>query len=418
MPRFRNALLLWFCTSLLAAHSHAAESTVRIVPLAELGVDVELGPPVVVAVSAPDETRWGHHQFPKLSALPKGEILLTYNAGADDNAAYGHPGPAYVSRDGGTTWQKYAGEPALAISHSPVSAIGNGEFLCLPFAPGIDVRALANMPQPCGKYFCYAPRNYYRLAELPPTARNYLQDLAAYRWTPATDVWKKETLHYEDRDALAWTSEQGKQSILSRTSFEYPLFRAADELYYADFKWRYANRDGSIPRGMVVTCMASRDNGRTWERRGIIGADEVGSLHFGEGSLAETPEGKLVAVLRSTCEKEHPLWIAWSADRGQTWTERHELWPRGVLPVLQRLESGPLVLAFGRPGLQLSISIDAASQVWSQPLDVATQSCGYSGLIPLDRHTLLLAYSDFKHATADGKKCKAILVRKVKVRTP
>ena len=121
MPRFRNALLLWFCTSLLAAHSHAAESTVRIVPLAELGVDVELGPPVVVAVSAPDETRWGHHQFPKLSALPKGEILLTYNAGADDNAAYGHPGPAYVSRDGGTTWQKYAGEPALAISHSPVS---------------------------------------------------------------------------------------------------------------------------------------------------------------------------------------------------------------------------------------------------------------------------------------------------------
>ena len=39
-------------------------------------VAVELGEPVVVAVSQVNEARWGFHQFPALTRLPDGTILL------------------------------------------------------------------------------------------------------------------------------------------------------------------------------------------------------------------------------------------------------------------------------------------------------------------------------------------------------
>ena len=38
-----------------------------------------VGPPVVVALSEPGETRWGWHQFPALSLLPDGEILCAFS---------------------------------------------------------------------------------------------------------------------------------------------------------------------------------------------------------------------------------------------------------------------------------------------------------------------------------------------------
>ena len=95
-------------------------------------------------------------------------FLLTHNASADDNAAYGEPGPAFVSGDRGQSWKPYAGEePRITISHSPISAVGAGEFLCLPFAPSIDVRMRSEMPEPVGQYFCYAKRNYFKLDACP-----------------------------------------------------------------------------------------------------------------------------------------------------------------------------------------------------------------------------------------------------------
>ena len=48
--------------------------------------------PVVVALSEVGEDRWGHHQFPTISALPDGRLFVTYNDTPDRNDAYGQPG--------------------------------------------------------------------------------------------------------------------------------------------------------------------------------------------------------------------------------------------------------------------------------------------------------------------------------------
>lgn len=57
--------------------------------------------PVPVAVSEPGEKRWGFHQFPAISRLPGGRLLVTFNDRPDRDEAYGTPGPAYVSSDSG-----------------------------------------------------------------------------------------------------------------------------------------------------------------------------------------------------------------------------------------------------------------------------------------------------------------------------
>ena len=60
---------------------------------------MKLGDPIVAAVSDVGETRWGFHQFPNLSRLPDGRIVLTWANAADASETHGHPAPCCVSRD-------------------------------------------------------------------------------------------------------------------------------------------------------------------------------------------------------------------------------------------------------------------------------------------------------------------------------
>src|SRR3990172_8783865 len=83
---------------------------------------VTISEAIPVALSEPGEERWGVHQFPTLSALPDGRLLVTYNCTGDRDSEYGWPGPACVSGDGGLTWARAdAGNPSLAISNSVIS---------------------------------------------------------------------------------------------------------------------------------------------------------------------------------------------------------------------------------------------------------------------------------------------------------
>lgn len=398
----------------------AAEARFEISPRFDDRIDLQLGEVVVVAVSGDVKSNWGHFQFPKLSPLPQGEILLTFNDSADDNAAYGHPGPAFVSRDQGKTWQAYQGtERAIAISHSPISAVAGGEYLCLPFGTSLDVRKIDKMPAAVGEYFCYANRKYYLLSECPPRVKQYASELPGYRWTPATGKWVPEKIRYELDHALIWTSEQSNGSILSRNSFEYPLLAAYGELYYPDFKFRYLNRDGKVPAGMVVTCMVSRDNGRSFESRGVIGGDESGKEHPSETAIAATGDDGLVCVGRATCESRKPMWITYSRDRGRTWSDRETFWPFGVMPLMTRLDQGFVVLTYGRPGMHLMVSVDGRGREWTQPrtLLAGDKSCGYASHLKIGTNELLLAYTDFAHSDTEGQTRKAILVRRVEVRS-
>jgi hypothetical protein len=97
--------------------------------------------------------------------------------------------------------------------------------------------------------------------------------------------------------------------------------------------------------------------------------------------------------------------------------------PNGVLPRLLRLGNGMLVLSSGRPGVQLRVSMSGLGDDWSEPLDLLpptsdkldVDSCGYTGLVALDRDAFLIVYSWFQKPDADGLPRKAILSRRIRL---
>lgn len=399
------------------------------------GLRITLAPPTTVAVSAQPEHRWGRHQFPKLSWMPTPAgrvLLLTYNVSADDDLAYGTPGPAYTSADLGETWQPFApaaapGSPLapqamLAVSHSPLSAISDGSYLCTPFPQGRrpDELPADTLVNPVSSFHSYATRYLYDTAPMPQVVRDYLGELTAARFDPATEQWVATTVRWPNDRMLLRT--HANESFV-RTSFEQPLVEHNGELFVADYKSFYFHDDGSPPRTMESLCMVSRDGGRSFERRAIMASDDTGEDIFGEGTMCVTRDGRLLAVLRRADHAQKSMVITSSDDAGHTWTPHRampELGDFGVLPVLQPLASGPLLLTYGRPGVWLSLSADGTGERWSKPVPIlagshdATQahSCGYTAMQPLDANTALLAYSDFQ-CQGDGR--RAIRVRRVTV---
>src|ERR1051326_7675141 len=106
-------------------------------PMPASAVKVTLGKPVVVSMADPAERTWGYWQFPTISRMPGGEILLTVNHNQDDDLCYGHSAPAFHSHDDGETWQPAdIDEKGLTISHSPIAEVFSGEFLCVPMPLG------------------------------------------------------------------------------------------------------------------------------------------------------------------------------------------------------------------------------------------------------------------------------------------
>jgi hypothetical protein len=161
--------------------------------------------------------------------------------------------------------------------------------------------------------------------------------------------------------------------------------------------------------------MVSDDNGRSWQRHGLIAHAKQGDSMRAEPSLTETASGELACLLRSTDQQQRPLWITHSRDNGKTWEPARKLFPFGVMPQTLRLGNDVLVATFGRPGVELAVAADREARNWSPTLTIAAQSCGYTRLLELDQRSFLIAYSDFRWPMAEGSVGKAILVRKVEI---
>jgi hypothetical protein len=326
----------------------------------------------------PAERTWGYYQFPTISRMPGGAILLTFNNTQDDDLCYGHAAPAFLSHDDGQTWQAAdLDEKALTIAHSPVAELFVGEFLCCPMPLGYKPSGLPPelLKEPAARMFSYIWRLFFPLERFPREVKDYFAGLRALRWTPATRAWREETLAWDIRRALLRLDEAATLgSVWSRTSMEYRPLRFGDELLDANYKMAYFHDDGSPPRGFVVVCMASRDNGRSWERRGLVAADPTGGVGPTETALAATRAGDLVCVARTTDHRQLPMWLTFSGDRGRTWSPPQTLFDHGVLPQLELLGNGVLALAFGRPGVQLSFSPDGSGRAWTEPMLAVSRS--------------------------------------------
>ena len=389
-------------------------------------VIVELGKPVVLAVSRVGEKRWGFHQFPALSRLPDGRIFCMFSYQTDAVVSYGNPARTYVSSDDGVTWKLTRDEgPIRGAPHSVICSLFDGEFLCVPPMPAFDLKAAKlTMPEPVGQFRAYADNLYYRLADCPKKLRDHFTALPALRWTPKTRGWRKEKVAYDTRGALVTTRAKGRERFLAPTTwFEHPLLRVGRELLYADYRANYLLADGSVPKHCTTVLMVSADNGRTFQRRATIAHDPEGKDLMGEPRLAANALGELVCVIRRAHHVQKPMAITFSKDGGRTWEKPRKLHEFGVFPDLALLDCGVMALSFGRPGVHLSFSLNGTGRAWTEPISVRPggtghvmkQTCGYTSILMLDADSFLLAYSDFEHRRADGRQRKAILVRKVTV---
>lgn len=376
--------------------------------------------PVVAALSAPGETRWGYTQFPSLSPLPDGRILLIYADAEDASETHGGPAPALVSADRGQSWTPFQDELVPSRPHYSVTAAYDGEYFTVPAIRYLDVqRAGITLPPPAAESDVYGRLYTYRVADFPAEVLAHFGHLAARRWTPADHRWEDASIAYDTERLLLWRREHS--SLLPRTFFERPALRHRGELFYADYRVRYALPDGFIGGKGGTHLMASSDNGRSFRHRAVIGLDRASRNLMGEAALEETADGGLVCIMRMSDQAQKPMAIAYSSDAGHSWTTPREFGTFGVFPYLVRLDSGPLVLSYGRPGVWLQINPDGLGRDWSEPIPVIPgdpaaiqrDSCGYTSLRALGPASFLLTYSDFNHRAADGTICKAILTRRI-----
>ena len=378
--------------------------------------DIKISEAVVVGRSQPHETRWGHFQFPSLCRLPGGALMATVSDAEDATCGYGQPLRRYVSNDEGTSWQD---APKAAPGNGPHASCTegfDGEYLILSASATFDLAAAGvQLPVPVGKAFAYCYFNFYMVDECPTLVRNYLTRLPAWRWTPTMPIWTPEQVTYEVNGHLCWTV--GGEQVISRTWFEHPPICHNGELLYVDYRTNCLRDDGLTPDGWSCLLMASRDNGRSFQKRSVLATGRV----F-EPMLADTVDGELVCVIRGTDQEQRPMLITRSADHGYTWESPREFFTFGVFPALVRLGNGVLLLAFGRPGGWVSASFDGG-HTWDAPIPVivgdagaiADHTCGYTNLLPVSDDTALLIYSDFLHVGPDNQPCKSVEVRRITV---
>lgn len=383
---------------------------------------LNLSEPVVVAVSAPNETRWGFTQFPAFSPLPDGSILLIYADAEDASETHGEPAPSFVSRDEGQTWGPLESDLVPARPHFSVTPAYDGEYLVIPSLRYFDVKKEAvELPEPVAESFVYGPLYTYRVSDFPSKVFDYFSHLDARRWRPSTGKWEDEKVAYDTENLLAWRRKDS--DLLPRAFLERPALQHKGELLYADYRVRYAMTDGHIPAKGGTDLMASDDNGHSFKHRATIAVDRSGNDLYGEPALEETADGGLICVLRKADHEQKPMVMNFSSDAGRTWSEPEILAEFGVFPFLIRLPSGPLIVSYGRPGVWIKINMDGLGRDWSDPIciiegdhnEVGLHTCGYTGMHVLGPRSFLLTYSDFDHVDAEGVPRKAVLSRRIEL---
>lgn len=379
-------------------------------------VTIKLTDPAIAGVAAKPE-KWGFFQFPSIYRSTDNRLVAMWNMADDAIESYGQGGHDFsVSKDGGKSWIPSKGQ------------LPTGEGLLLPSGDRIKIytpRAIKigglKLPKPIG-----LNKNYYKISELPDVLQGiYLNRLA--------------------KKATSWTLEHGilEDSMAVRYSQSglFPLVWWGDMQIAADgsiitgiYPGFYLNEKGEVdPSGVLF--YRSTDEGHTWKLQGRIpyqpdmktdiNGDKRLTFGFTEPAFEILSDGTYLCVMRTTDNfvSNTPMYYSRSTDLGVTWTKPHTFTKAGVLPRLLQLNNGVIVLASGRPGVQLRFCTDGQGLMWTDPFEMLpfknekdpAVSCGYTGLLATGPNSFLLIYSDFNYRNKDNQIRKAIKVREVTV---
>ena len=378
---------------------------------------VRLEEPIVIGVATKPE-KWGHFQFPSIGRNSNNEIIAKWGMNDDAIEAYGsHKFGSSISTDEGKTWKPTQAEPTGGL------LLPNGDRIEISTPVPIKEEDL-QLPDSVGTgmdTYAKQPYKFYRLHDLPIECQGVLLN----RLKEGETEWESEKAALIDPQAaryifrglfpIVWWGDMHVLPDGSIMAGIYPGY--------------YISDDGKANPKSGAFFYHSSDNGHSWNIQGRIRympdllRDPKGDQRMGftEPAFEILSDGTFLCVLRTSDGLGlGPMYSSRSVDVGQTWAKPEIIAPSGVLPRALQLKNGVVVLASGRPGVQLRFSTDG--KIWTDPFEMLPYenkndqvSCGYTGLLATGDDRFLIIYSDFRFENENKEIRKAIKVREIKV---
>lgn len=380
---------------------------------------IQFGEPKLISVASKPE-KWGYFQFPEISRMADQSIHIRWKLNEDAMEAYGnHQAGEAVSYDGGKTFKlsTAAQQPFTEI------ILANGDRLNIHTPKPLPANEL-NLPASIGgsiDTYTKSRTEYFRLQDLPEKAQLLYFD----RLPNKSGTWVNESATLKDPQAARYTL-RGFMPIIWWGDLHIAKDKSIVAGVYPGF---YVKDDGKADPFHHVFFYRSLDNARSWNIQGRIfyepdlTADPKGKQRMGftEPGYEVLPNGHMIAVMRTTDGIGNgPMYSSQSDDNGATWTKATVIAPSGVLPQMLQLQNGVLVMASGRPGVQIRFSMDGKGKTWTSPfemlpwIDYKDQvSCGYTSLLATGPDRFMIVYSDFRYVNEEGEVRKSIKVREV-----
>ncbi len=320
------------------------------------GLKIRVGRPVQVTAQLSWETRWlgedGQpvwafaHFFPTIVAFPKGNLIATYAMDPDrqDNPLFANG--YQISGDGGRTWGR---RMSVIMQHNPMVYVPRDADTLL----GIPCELMRASPQDERNFVgpaCYFESGGSRLVMVPDGVR-----VVDWPWPVEVTPSPQPSENWHVGICITGSVLKSGDSTLATV---------------------YGRRMGDkVLRTMLV---ASKDGGLTWRYYATVAAGDPalagkkGYEGANEPALIRLANGELMEVFRQGSGRAWNLLRSYSRDEGLTWSAPDVLPAFSVKPALVRTANGTIVLATGRPGIDLWVSTDGRGTSW-QRLDLIAQ---------------------------------------------
>jgi len=405
-----------------------------------------LDKPVVVAQAPPELNRaadgWGRWQFPHITRLKDGRLMVYFSIEPDSAWSYGKPVGVAFSSDNGKTWNLGAKQTVHEIDNGVL--LPNGDRL-KPVTLKTRHAEDFDLPPSVHDWICtYGyPRSIYCAEDLPKELRGWRFS----RLPAGKRQWIEEDaiMHIPDELRVV-TNEKAQHAILPENVEQVrrgalPLPFISGRIHIAPDKSLWAVTDMCRQYKEKILWapifLRSIDYGHTWYMFGEIqykGGDGNHDPHASEREgFTETdynfrPDGSVICLMRtSDGNGVGPLYLTRSVNYWRTWSKPQVFDNFGKWPQLLPLDNGVTLASYGQSGgpgyFVVRATSDPSGLDWQAPVKMmlspeakeAWDTCGHTEMIVLDSNHALIVYSDFNYPDSRGIKRKTILTRLIEV---
>lgn len=369
---------------------------------------------------AEKEYPWGWFQFPRIGVDENGVMSVEWQMKNDSAEDYGDSAGlnnCKISYDNGKTWLDPYDRIEIPTFREQVH-LDNGDILAISTQESENISTIDKMPSP---EFSYGERNFYYEKDLPDKLKGiYINYFSGnIKKTFQAKVENPNLLRYSLRGSIS-TFWFGKLGIR-----ESSIYACVYPTYYTD------EQDNLMPT--AISFYKSSNSGHSWNLQGIINYQVEAALHsesdfnnkgFSEPTFEFLNNDEILCVMRTTSNSITPMYKSYSYDYGREWSTPEPITPNGVMPQLIRLDNDILILASGRPGIQLRFCCDGKGDAWTSPVELIDydeeqnwvyDTCGYPFLYKSSDNEFYIVYSNFQEKSSSGEKRKSIIFRRIKI---